>query len=293
VPPDVPQYFAPGAATSWVPMLVGAARVSYSDAKLGLDETSDVVVWTPLTDGPVAADWEHAEPADFAVGALTREPAGHGQFAPLPPPAAKAKSYAGWTKDFVSWAARSQSVELLRSARLKLTSHPGETEGDFRVRVQHALREQRDEAVEALRAKQAPKLAALDEKIRKAGQTVQRESQQASEQKMSTAVSFGATVMGALLGRKAVSLSTLGRATTAARGVSRMGREAQDVARAQATLDTLTAQREELATSLETELQQVQQDWSADGERFERGVVKPKRGGVHAQLVALVWRPEQ
>ena len=72
-----------------------------------------------------------------------------------------------------------------------------------------------------------------------------------------------------------------------------MGREAQDVARAQATLEALTAQREALAASLEAELQQVQQDWSADGERFERVVVKPKRGGVHAQLVALVWRPEQ
>ena len=34
-----------------------------------LDETSDIVVWTPLTDGPVPADWEHAEPADFAVDA--------------------------------------------------------------------------------------------------------------------------------------------------------------------------------------------------------------------------------
>ncbi len=75
VPPDVPQYFAPGDGASWVPMLVGAARVSYSDAKLGLDETSDIVVWTPLTEGPVAVDWEHAEPADFAVDALTREPA--------------------------------------------------------------------------------------------------------------------------------------------------------------------------------------------------------------------------
>ena len=184
-------------------------------------------------------------------------------------------------------------MEHVIPRHIRLTSHPGESEGDFRVRVQHALRELRDEAVTALRAKQGPKLAALDEKIRKAGHSVERETQQASEQKMSTAVSFGATVVGALLGRKAVSLSTLGRATTAARGVSRMGREAQDVARAQATLEALTAQREALAASLEAELQQVQQDWSADGERFERVVVKPKRGGVHAQLVALVWRPEQ
>jgi hypothetical protein len=293
VPPDVPQYFAPGTGTSWVPMLVGAARVSYSDAKLGLDETSDIVVWTPLTDGPVTADWEHAEPAQFAVGALTREPAGGSPFAPLPPSAAKPKSFTAWTKQFVAWAARSQSVELLRSTRSKLTSHPGESEGDFRIRVQHALREKRDEAVAAMRARQAPKLAALDEKVRKAGQAVQKESQQAADQKVSAVVSVGATVLGALFGRKAASIGTLGRATTAARGVSRVGREAEDVARAQANLDTLTAQRDALAASLEADLQQVQHDWSPDGESFERVVIKPKRGGVQPQLVALAWRPER
>jgi hypothetical protein len=183
-------------------------------------------------------------------------------------------------------------VELLRSSRLRLTSHPGESEGDFRIRVQHALREQRDEAIEALRAKHAPKLAALDEKIRRAEQNVQKESQQASEQQLSTAVSVGATVLGALFGRKAVSIGTLGRATTAARGVGRIGREAQDVARAQANVETLTAQRAALAASLETDLQRVQHDWSVDAETFERVVVKPKRGGVQPQLVALVWRPE-
>ena len=86
VPPDVPQYFAPGHGASWVPMLVGAARVWYTDSKLGLDDTSDVVMWTPLTDGPVAADWEHAEPASFAVAgvrprvrAAEPEPSARGQ----------------------------------------------------------------------------------------------------------------------------------------------------------------------------------------------------------------------
>jgi hypothetical protein len=292
VPPDVPQFFAPGTGRTWVPMLVGAARVSYSDAKLGLDETSDIVVWTPLTEGPVAADWEHAEPADFVVGDLTRDPDGGGTFAALPPPAAKPKSYAGWTKEFVSWAARSQSVELLRSARTTLTSHPGESEGDFRIRVHHALREKRDEAVEALRAKRAPKLAALDEKLRKAAQAVQRETEQASDQKRSAMVSMGAAVLGMMLGRKAVSATNIGRATTAARSASRIGGASEDVARAQANVETLTAQREALTASLEADLQQLQQDWSPDGETFERVVVKPKRGGVQPQLVALVWRPE-
>lgn len=292
VPPDVPQYFAPGTGALWVPMLVGAARLSYSDAKLRLDETDDIFVWTPLTDGPVTVDWEHAEPAAFETSALQREPTGGGRFAPLPPPAAKSKSYAGWTRAFAAWAGRSQSVELLREDRTGLVSQPGEREGDFRVRVQHALREQRDAALVKIRDKHGAKIATHDEKIRRATQRVQKESQQASEQKLSTAVSVGATILGAIFGRKAASIGTVGRAATAARGVSRMGREAEDVARAQSSLDALTSQREALDAALQADIAAVQDAWSLEGDAFERMVVKPKRGGVQVQLVALAWRPE-
>jgi hypothetical protein len=292
VPPDVPQYFAPGTGALWVPMLVGAVRVSYSDAKLGLDETADILVWTPLTDDPVTADWEHAEPAAFETSALQREPTGGGRFAPLPPPAAKARSYAAWTKAFAAWAGRSQSVELLRESRTGLVSQPGEREGDFRVRVQHALREQRDAALVKIRDKHGARIAAHDEKIRRATQNVQKESQQAAEQKISMAVSVGATILGAIFGRKAASVGTVGRAATAARGVGRMGREAEDVARAQSTLDALTSQRVALDAALEADIAAVQDAWSLGGDAFENMVVKPKRGGVQVQLVALAWRPE-
>ncbi|MEP7118141.1 MAG: ATP-binding protein, partial [Acidobacteriota bacterium] len=84
----------------------------------------------------------------------------------------------------------------------------------------------------------------------------------------------------------------LGRVTTAARGMSRIGRESGDVARAKANEDAAESQRQELAAALDTELQTLQQSWSDDSETFERVVVKPKRGGVQVQLVALVWRPE-
>ncbi|MBP7778889.1 MAG: ATP-binding protein [Acidobacteria bacterium] len=292
VAPDVPQFFAPGVGDAWVPMLVGAARLTYSDAKLGLDETTDIVVWTPLTDGPVAADWEHAEPADFLVDALTTAPRAGGTFASLPQVAAKAKSYAEWTKSFSSWAARSQTIELLRSDKTGFISHPGEAEATFRVRVNHAAREARDEAIATLRAKQAPKLTAMDERIRKAGAAIEKEQQQATDSKFTTAVSVGASVLGALFGRKVVSATNAGRVATAARGVSRMGREAQDVDRAVANEAALVEQRQALADALEQELQSVQATWGAEAEEFDTVVVKPKRGGVQVRLVALVWRPE-
>ena len=210
----------------------------------------------------------------------------------MPQVAARSKSYANWTKAFASWAARSQTIELLRSGRTGLISHPGEAEAAFRVRVNHAAREARDEAIEELRARQAPKLAAIDERIRKAGAAIRKEEQQATDSKFTTAVSVGASVLGALFGRKVVSATNAGRVATAARGVTRMGREAQDVERAQANEAALVEQRQALADALEQDLQVLQAEWSAEAEAFEAFVVKPKRGGVQVRLVALVWRPE-
>jgi hypothetical protein len=289
--PSITKLFAPGAGSRWTPALLGAARVVYSDAKLGVDETRDIVVTTPIVDGPVPVDWDHAEPADFDVRELTREPVRAAPFDPLPSSAANPRKYGAWTKDFVRWVGQSQTIELLKNRRTKAISRAEEAERDFQIRSQTALREERDREMKRVRDRYAPRLATLDDRIRRAQAAVQREQEQATESKMQTGVSVAATIFGALLGRKAVSASTLGRATTAARGAGRIGRATQDVARAQAEVAALTAKRDELAQTVERELDAIAARWDARDEPLERIVVKPKRGGVSVQLVALVWLP--
>jgi len=173
---------------------------------------------------------------------------------------------------------------------MKLVSKPGESERDFQARIQHTGRESRDAAVEKLRQQYAPKVARLQEKARKAEEAVGKEQQQASQQKLQTAVSIGATMLGALMGRRAVSLSTLGRATTAARGVGRSAKETEDVAKAQVRLQEAQA---ELA-ALEAELQQevaALEGVAPGGIALETIEIKPKRGGVDIRIVALAWKP--
>ena len=121
---------------------------------------------------------------------------------------------------------------------------------------------------------------------------MQVQSEQATGAKMGAAVSIGATIFGALLGRKAISASTLGRATTAARGMSRIGKEAQDVTRATENVTALKTQQGELAgRDAKPTCRRSPPDWDLSNEPFERVLVKPKRGGVSVQLVALVWVP--
>jgi hypothetical protein len=173
---------------------------------------------------------------------------------------------------------------------MKLVSKPGESERDFQARIQLAGRETRDQAVEKLRERYGPKLARLQDKARKAEEAVGKEQQQASQQKLQTAVSIGATMLGALMGRRAVSLSTLGRATTAARGVGRSTKETQDVAKAQERLQEAQAELAALDAELQREVAAL--EGTAPGSiPIETIEIKPKRGGVEVRIVALAWKP--
>ena len=108
---------------------------------------------------------------------------------------------------------------------------------------------------------------------------------------MGAAISAGAALFGALLGRKTISAANIGRASTAARGMGRVGKESQDVTRATENVNALKAQLEELEASMQADVQALTADWDWSNEPFERVLVKPKRGGVSVQLVSLVWVP--
>jgi hypothetical protein len=118
-------------------------------------------------------------------------------------------------------------------------------------------REQRDAAVEKLRTQYAPKLRRLEEKVRNAEQVVQREEGQARGAKTQTAISAGATILDALLGRK-VSRTSLGRATTTARGAQRAMQQEQDVKAAKEDLASAQAEYERLEQELATRIAEIQ-----------------------------------
>ncbi|MGI9065404.1 MAG: ATP-binding protein [Pyrinomonadaceae bacterium] len=296
LPPEVSQYFIPvrsgepaGANLIYHPSVIGAAEVRFSNKNV--EATRDLTVLAPLCDGVMAVDWEQSDNVDLPIADLERSPQENAQFADLPGPGAKAKSYATWAKDFAGWLYRGQKLELLSSAGLKLTSNPDESERDFRIRLQQSAREQRDGAVEKLRQKYAPKIAILEEKRRRAEQTVEREAEQSKSQKMQTAISFGATLLSSFMGRKAVSLSTLGRATSAARGVGRSVKEAQDVGRAEETVAAVNQQLADLDAQFKEETEALERSHKSLSEVLETVTMKPTKANITVKILSLTWAP--
>jgi hypothetical protein len=269
--------------------VLGAVTVRFADAKAGVDQTEDIVVATPVTDGAVAVSWDAAEALDVPLADLETAPREPAEWAPLPAAAGKAKSYEAWSRDLAAWVYGQRRLELLRDPASGTVSRPGESERDFRVRLREAARSERDQHVEALRKKYAPKRATLEERLRRAQQTEVREQEQVSQQGVQAAISLGATILGAVLGRKTVSVGNIGRATTAARGAGRVLKEREDVARAR---ETVGAVQQALAT-LEREIQEelARLESRGEPERLETVALRPKKTDVRVRLCALTWTP--
>ncbi|MBP6607343.1 MAG: ATP-binding protein, partial [Nitrospira sp.] len=299
VPPDVPQQFVPrrgakpeGSELVYVPMLLGSSQIRFSDTKSGLDQAQSVTVLAPITDGAVPVDWDHAVAADLAVADLEQSPEGGAQFLPLPTSAGKAKSYADWNKEFGGWLFRTQKLELLKSLVTKEVSRPGESERDFRVRLQQSGREMRDKAAESLRQKYAPKITTLQDRIRRAEQMKTKQQTESRTSQVQAAISVGASILGAFLGRKTLSATNIGRATTAIKSAGRVMKESQDVGQAEENVAALQQQLADLEAQFKTESDALAASIDPLSEKLEAISIKPTKSNIAVKLVALAWTPQ-
>ena len=298
LPPGIEQFYIPASTASvsgararhYTPVVVAAARIGFGDSKLGVDDVRDVVYVAPIDPGPVSVDWAKATRLDIPASSLQGAPESGARFDEVPSPGLQPKNYAAWSKEFSRWLTQSEKLELLRQRDYKLTSTVGESERDFLIRVQDAARAARDAAVDAVRKKYGARQAQIAEQLRRAEGAVERETQQASQQKLQTGLSVGATILGALFGRKTISAGTLGRATTAARGVGRSMKESEDITRANENVEAIRRKSRELEEEILAETRRITD--TAAPPAIERLSLPPKRGQVSVQLVGLGWMPQ-
>ena len=155
------------------------------------------------------------------------------------------------------------------------------------------MRAQRDLDVEKLRKKYAPKLARLQERIAIAEQRVDREEQQYADRKTQTMVSLGATLLGAVFGRKLGSVGNIGRAASTVKGASRAARERADIDRAQDRVEAPQQQLAEREAGFEADLDRLE-----DATReFEPDLatlrVAARKGDLEIERLHLVWIPSR
>lgn len=293
IPPGVTEHFSGSRtnAPTYSPALLAVARLHFTDRKFSLDvwQTRSYVV--PLNESS-QLDWASASmrQADCRQ-ALANAPDEAAAFEEPSAALLHAPNYKRWLREIEDHLYRNEALELLRCVALDQTSAPGEDETSFKARVRLAMRERRDTQVEQLRAKYASRLSTIEEQLRRANERIDRERAQLFERRLQTAVSVGTSVLGALLGRKRINATTLGRAGSAARSAGKLGREQQDVERAQASREVIEQRRADLERALEGEIAKLQQELERASATIEKLRISPRKSDLAVEI-GVLWRAE-
>jgi hypothetical protein len=287
VPPGIPEVFVrvagetrPGERIVYRPVLLGRANVHLAKAALQGDEWRTVALLGDVT-ARDESPWTEARAV--AVG-VDETPTAEAAFAELPPRATDARVYKRWREQLVAHLLRSQEVTLYRTAAPKLTSQPGETEGAFRGRVLARLREERDFAKEEIRARYAAKVTRLRDRLERAEHGVEREKSQYHDRGIQTAISVGASVVGALFGRRVGTTSVL-------RDASRTARERGDVERAEERAVSARRELEDLEAELAERLAALAALPDPATLVVEPIRIAPRKSDVAVALLAIAWCP--
>jgi hypothetical protein len=296
--PAIEQWFIPAETAPaneekliYVPSLLISARMRYSRATPSIDSEQRLLVSVPANATGRAPDWDSVRVLDESAGSLLDKPEADGQFAPLPDAYSDPKTFSGSASRIRRWLRAAFPLTVFRSETQKCYSNPAEPEGAFRARLQDLGNQERDRRAAVLQSRYEKKLARLQAKLQRAQQRVTKESEQAQTHKIDTAISFGSAVLGALLGRKAVSVTSAGRVGSAIRKAGRAREQASDVTRARDTLAAVQAEVEELSAAFEEEIEQLEDTYDASTEELTARKIMAKLTDIETDLIAVGWEP--
>jgi hypothetical protein len=296
LPPGVREVFlaprraaSPDAALVYEPAILGRARVRYAKAAVGIDVDREVICLADATESLGESAWDSgetlADPPEVETAPRT------GTFATLPPALTGPKGYTTLAASLKGHLARNSKLVVFSAAEIDAVSQPGESEGDFRVRIAQRAKEWRDEQIARVRDRYATKIATATDRIERARQKLEREKAEAQNKSMQTYVSIGSAVLGALLGRKMASSTTIGRAATSMRSASRATRHQADVAHAEESLSTLEEKLRTLEGEVADELERIRLAAAPERIVLEKIEIPARKTDIAIDEVVLAWVP--
>ena len=296
LPDETTELFQPseeeGGSITYTPCILRSATVVFEDAKRKISGRSIItkvneidvekqkVLWDKFVDIPDSED----------LSQYDSEPKENAAYADLPAPALKSSTYTSIRKDFADWVYSNHGLEVFHSPLLDAYSNPGERQDEFQARVMQTAREQRDAAIEELRAKAAKAMQTLESKAVKATAKVETQKAQASSATMSTVVSVGSSILGALFGRK----SGLGAASSLIKSstvnsAARVMKERREAAAAETELEALQAEIAAMEQQLAAGIESIRAQYDPAALKLEKVKLSPLKKNIQVTHTGILW----
>ena len=295
VPGAISQYFVPilsardDAPLVYLPAVLRAVEIYVSEPKMDLEGLHRVVQLTRVSSGAREIDWSSALEFKGRLRSMHDAPHTPCSFAELPGSVLEEKNFDEWGDDFVGDLYRKGAFDVFKSPSVGAYSRPGESEGEFRVRLEDAAREKRDELVEELRERYGKRLDRLESQHSRAEDHFDEQKAQADSAKMNSAVSIGSSILGALFGkRRGISRTSVSRSSSSA---SRAMKERRDVKVAAEKVADVRAKIDEMQIELKGEIDEARDSIDPMGEELEVVRVKTLKRNISLEACGLAWLP--
>jgi len=270
-------------------VLYACASMRFKEPKAKLDFTQSKCFVVECQDSLQPIEWNDARQIPVSIDRLSTESLPGSLFFVPPGSISKESNYSNWKREFIHWLTGSQKFYLLMSPSTGQYSKAVEGERDFRLRLMKAAAEKRDASVQKLKEKFAPRLANLEDKIRRAQAECERAQLETRQEQVGAAIDIGATVLGAIVGRRG-STGTLRQAKAAAKQISKIT-GSKSVEQASENLQALKVQLQELDQQFRDETRLIQMKYNPSSESLEPLPFGLKQTNVSCSVFVPVWAP--
>jgi hypothetical protein len=297
VPVEANEVFFPAfnqvSGVTYRPGIFARATLHFIDKKSNIDLWRTIERWTPIFLTDADPNWEASEAVPPIVSNhVSASPLSESLFAPLPSPLRIAKNYGAFRKTFAQYLYQSEALVQKQIKSLGITSQTDETPAQFAERVELALREKRDNELEELQNDYRDAFEKLNNKLEKANAKIKRDRQISSTESVSVAVTVGSGLLGALLGRKSATKSTLSRVETASRRSAKALRARIDLEQAEQSRELLEQAMRHLEQEFVEESAKLDALLKTESQTIVERRISPRKSDIRVETLRLAWRPD-
>jgi hypothetical protein len=266
------------------PAVVGNCKVHFVQAASGIDHWLNVALLKPAEDSATDDFWAGATTLAERLTTGSQSEAG-ADFAELPTKFAREKSYQQFRRDLAEHLYRTFALELWQNEMLDLTSKVGESESEFRRRLEPAITARRATEAQQIERQFAAKLSRLEDRIRAA-------ESKAATQKWQFWTRAGGFLWVLVEGAMRIKgLGRRGRPRSATSAMRTMATERGQQASAQANLEKLISEKQDLEQERDEQLLELDSSFDPQRLGLQRIEIKPRKSDIEVDSVALIWLP--
>ncbi len=269
--------------------IAGMARVRFVDSKRKIDHVENKGHLSGSPDDFGRIDWSSAQSIGSEVSKMIDKP-DHPEgietnFQAVPDSMNSLKELNGAKKEYSNWLYQNSRLEILEHDDLEVFQQHGESKQAFLGRLEHKSREMRDEELDKIQEKYAPKFERIEDRIRKEEQDLEEAKADARDRKTQELVGVAETIFSVFVKKRSRSFSS-------AASRRRMTRKAgQKVEESEEDLQELSQDMADLEAQLEKKIEEIKVKWDTVSLGVTTREVKPRKADVLVDQAIFIWEP--